>query len=337
MKRQVGILSGGLLAVAALLGLLSLPQSVHAEDEADNPLSSIQLSPVSHRISLNADQTVDSSVKITNSGTNILSYRVYAAPYSVADLTYEADFDTQTDYTKLANWINFDQTEYLDVPAGESREVVFHIVTPSDIPGGGQYAVVFVETLPDSSAAASEAASIQTVGRVGSLIYADLGGETRRLGELVSFSQPVWAEADLKPTAQIRNDGNIDFTFTHNTVVKTLFGKEVFNGSISRSVLPGTIRTVTQEWTEAPALGLYLVSNQISFLGQTPVDETKLVYIGQNWIMITILVILGLIFILAVCIIIRTVRNIKKNKKGKTSKTKQHDPKPTGENDQAGS
>jgi hypothetical protein len=165
-------------------------------------------------------------------------------------------------------------------------------------------------------------ASLQTVGRVGSLIYADLGGETRREGELLSFEQPTFAEAKLKPTSQIKNTGNIDFSFNHTAVVKTLFGKEVFNNSISRSVLPSTTREVTQEWTEAPSIGLYLVSNKISFLSQTPVDETKLVYVGPVWILIVILTILGLILILIVLIIVKKVRNNKKskvNKKGKKS------------------
>jgi hypothetical protein len=319
MRKRIFFVGGAVLAIAGLLGLFAVPVApVGAEDDA-NPASSIQLSPVSQRLTLSASQVVDSKIKITNTGTDKLSFRVYATPYGVADITYEANFDNESDYTKIANWISFDQAEYRDLAAGEVVEIPFHISTPADIPGGGQYAVVFAETLPTESTSGA-GASLQTVGRVGSLVYADLGGETRREGELLSFEQPVFAEAKLKPTSQIKNSGNIDFSFNHTAIVKTLFGKEVFNSSISRSVLPGTTREVTQEWTEAPSIGLYLVSNKISFLNQTPVDETKLVYVGPVWILIVILAILGLILILIVFIIVRKVRNSKKNKVSKKVK-----------------
>jgi hypothetical protein len=315
-------MTAGLLSVAALLGLFVAPVArVGAEEESANPASSIQLSPVSQRITLSANEKADSKIKITNTGTDALNFRVYATPYGVADVTYEANFDTENDFTKIASWISFDQSEYKNIAVGEVVEVPFHINAPSDIPAGGQYAVVFAETLPTDTPSAA-GASIQTVGRVGSLIYADLGGETRREGELVAFSQPTFAEAHLKPMAQIKNSGNIDFSFNHTTVVKTLFGKEVFNNSISRSVLPSTTREITQEWTEAPSIGLYLVSNKISFLNQTPVDETKLVYVGPVWILVTTSIILGLILILVVVIIVRKVRNNKKNKPNKEKKAK---------------
>jgi hypothetical protein len=322
MKKRIFSVGGALLSIAALMGLFALPVSpVGADEDSPNPASSIQLSPVSQRLAMGANEAVDSKIRITNTGTNPLSFRVYATPYGVTDITYEANFDDQSDYTQIASWISFEQSEYRDVAVGEAVEVPFQIISPSDIPSGGQYAVVFAETLPDDFDSGDGAgASIQTVGRVGSLIYADLGGETRREGELLSFDQPTFAEANLKPTAQIKNSGNIDFAFSHATVVKTLFGKEVFNNSISRSVLPATTREITQEWAEAPSIGLYLVSNKISFLNQTPVDETKLVYIGPLWILITILVILGLILILIVLIIVKKIREHKKSKPTKKGK-----------------
>jgi hypothetical protein len=324
MSKRMLTISGAILSIAALLGLFAIPIStVGAEEEPANPASSIQLSPVSQRVSLSAGEVVSRNIKITNTGTEPLSFRVYATPYGVADITYEADFDVKSDFTKIANWISFDESEYRDIAVGEHIEVPYHITTPTDIPGGGQYAVVFAETLPDSSGS-NTGASIQTVGRVGSLIYADLGGETRQEGELVMFNQPTFAESTLKPVAQIKNSGNIDFTFNHTTTVNTLFGKEVFNNSISRSVLPSTTREIIQEWSDAPSVGLYMVNNKIDFLGQTPVDETKLVYVGPLWILITILVILGLILILIVLIIVKKIRN-NKNKVGKVKKVKKNE------------
>lgn len=315
MKKKILVISGAVLAIGSLLGLFSLPHSiVEANDEtADNPISSIRLSPVSKRLTLNSNELVDSKIKITNTGSKELNFRVYSAPYGVVDISYDADFERQTDYTKLSNWINFEKTEYTKIASGDTVDVPYNITVPEDIPGGGQYAVIFAETLPENDDQA-EGTSIQTVGRVGSLLYADLGGETRREGELISFNQPTFVGSTLKPVAQIRNSGNIDFDFTHSTNIKTLFGKEVFNNSISRSVLPATTREVAQEWSEAPVVGIYMVNNKISFLNETHVDETKLVYIGPLWILITVLIILGLILILIVVIIIRKVRNNKKNK-----------------------
>jgi hypothetical protein len=299
--------------VLGVAGLFVAP--TQATDEA-LPNTWIQISPVSSRINLSPSQVYNGTIKITNVGAENFSFKVYASSYGVTDLDYEPTFDSDSSYTQLAKWVSFEQTEYKDITPNQTLEIPYVINVPENSPGGGQYAVLFAETLSEGTQSTASA-SITTISRVGSLLFADLGGESRMQGEVSSFEQSSWIQGPIKSEAIVKNDGNIDFVTQQTFTVRTLFGREVYSNSASKYVLPETSRKLDQQGEETPALGLFSVNNKVSFINGDQVDETKLVLVGPVWAIITILVISLLILILIVLII---VKKVKKTKGKKVSK-----------------
>ena len=75
----------------------SLTSSTYAEDnqeqetEAQKPGTSISISPVSRIFQLNASSTYEDVLKVTNDGSYVINFEVYAAPYSYV---YSEENDT---------------------------------------------------------------------------------------------------------------------------------------------------------------------------------------------------------------------------------------------------
>ena len=309
MKRGNIIKASGLVVMA--LALATAPfLPVAAEDET--PATWIQISPVSERVNLSCEQSHDGTFKVSNIGSEAFDFEVYANAYGVADMSYDPIFDQETTYTQLADWIRFDKNEYDGLEPGDSVEVSYHINVPADCPGGGQYAVLFAQTVPKGEVTGGM--GLQTVSRVGELIFVNLGGETRRDAEFVSFEQNWWTDGKVTSSTVVKNTGNVDFAVNQVFIVKNLFGKEMYNSTTDKSVLPETTREMVQTWEETPMIGLFRVTNQTSYMGQKPVDETKLVLVAPIWFIIAFSTVFCLILILLVVIIVKAIRN-RKNRK----------------------
>lgn len=312
MKR-VNIIKGcGALFLAMAVAITpQLPVSA----EESTPATWIQISPVSERVNLGCEQQHDGKFKVSNIGSEAFDFEVYANSYGVADMSYDPIFDKETTYTQLAGWISFSQKTYEGLEPGESVEVPYHISVPTDCPGGGQYAVLFAQTIPKGEI--SGGMGLQTVSRVGELIFANMGGETRKTGEFISFKQNWWTDEKISSTTVIENDGNVDFAVNQVFKIENLFGKEMYNSTTDKSILPESTREMVQTWEETPMIGLFRVTNQVSFIGKKPVDETKLVLVAPVWFIIAFSTVFCLLLILLVVIIVRKVR---KNKQKKLTK-----------------
>ncbi|MDL2327931.1 hypothetical protein LJC64_04725 [Ruminococcaceae bacterium OttesenSCG-928-A11] len=310
MKR-VNIIKGCGLLISAMAVVVLPFLPVAAEDEA-TPATWIQISPVSERINLGCEQEHDGKFKVSNIGSEAFDFEVYANSYGVSDMSYDPIFDKETTYTQLSGWISFGQKTYDALAPGESVEVPYHISVPANCPGGGQYAVLFAQTIPKGEITGGM--GLQTVSRVGELIFANMGGETQKTGEFISFEQNWWTDGKITSTTVIKNTGNVDFAVNQTFTVKNLFGKEMYTSTPNKSVLPETSREMVQTWEETPMIGLFNVTNQTSFIGQTPVNETKLVLVAPLWFIIAFSTVFCLILILIVVIIVTAVRN-RKNKK----------------------
>jgi hypothetical protein len=313
VRFAVGLLT---LAGALFLPFVSTAPVSADEETATIPKIWIQISPVSEKIKLKPDKKIKRQISVSNVGGEPFDFRVYAESYSAKDLSYDPIFDQASDYNLIVDWIKFDKTEYKALKPGESINIPYYVDTPKDMPGGGQYAVVFAET--DNNSTGSEGIAMKTVSRVGCLVFADLGGETRNSGEISSFEQLFLLEAPLKSEAVIKNTGNIDFAAKFSTTVTTLFGREIINVTSENSILPETSRKLTNTWTEAPFFGIFNVKNTINFIDGTKLDETKTVLLGPLWLWITVYIIFLLTLVVIMLIIALKVR--KGNKKQKRNK-----------------
>jgi len=295
------LLASALIMITAVFGI----NYAWAADNTELPDIYLQISPVSSRIKLDPGDKYDGSIKVSNIGKLAFDFKVYASPYNVEDLTYHQNFNERGNFNKIVNWITFKKESYTALKPGKTVEVKYQINVPNNAPGGGQYAVIFAETAGKNAAESS----IQTINRVGHTIYATISGDTVEVGELVSLEQAgLYFDGNIGSTAIVKNSGNVDFTSTHNFKVESIFGNELYNDTKSFTIIAETSRQVDREWEETPLIGLFKVTNEIRFLGQSQYSEEKLVLVMPIWMMIIIGVVI-------VALILLVVRKIKKSKK----------------------
>lgn len=303
------------LAIILSAGFLWIPP-VSALEPGDVVMS---LNPSERDLELTPGQTVESSVGVSNIGRLPFDVKASVSPYYVSGDDYEPDFESQSSYTKLYNWITLEKEVYHLEP-GESVKVNFTVKVPEGVAGGGQYAAIML--LSDSGI--EEEAAVKVQGQLAAIIYGHVnGGEMVKSGELVSHSLPSFMFNDKFAVSQtVKNTGNVDFRVKQTMTVTDFFSnREVVNAeSVSNdgqmmgynvsTVLPGTSRTGILTWSNAPKLGLFHVKQEIAFLDQE-YTFTQLVFLCPIWL---IVIVIALIIALIVWIIFKI-----KNKKSHRS------------------
>lgn len=283
--RLVRILLCLFLAVGSTLSLV-----VPAHAAEDQP-SAITVSPTREKLALNPGEGYDGTFEVFNSGTSSAEFQVYVSPYQISDIDYEnPDFETDAPRTQLSRWVTL-QSDTVSLEANELATIPYRIDVPMDVPAGGQYAAMFVETR-----VADEAdSSVVTKSRAGMLLYVTVNGDTREAGSITEQRVPFWQPAaPLVGTTIVENTGNTDFFVGSQFRVSTIFGSEVFEFSRQSPVLPDTSRRIILEWPDSTP-GIYQVTTTTSILG----DDT----VSTSWVFVVPLslligVILGLVVVI---------------------------------------
>lgn len=261
----------------------------------------VSVKPSEQDYDIEPGQSYEGTVKVTNNGRLAFNFEVEASPFRVTNDNYDPDFTTIDSTTRLHNWVSFYEKNY-HVEPGESIEVPFLIVVPEDVPGGGQYAAIMVRTTDTMD----QNATVKVITQVASLIYGHVvGGETREEGTLTEQVLPtVLFDKPFELTAKVENTGNIDFKLRQTMTILNFFnGQEVVtpeslgeNGELiaaqQLTVLPGTSRTSTLTWEDAPKLGLFRVQQRISFLEEV-FEEEKVVFLCPTWLPIGLIVLVS--------------------------------------------
>ncbi len=264
----------------------------------------IQINPTDQEFDLVPGTSASGRVKVKNIGRLEFNFHVFARPYQALNENYDPDFNTSNSYTKLQNWIEFPVTEFHLGP-GEETFVDFVINVPLDVPAGGQYAAVIMETR-DSMDGSS---NFQAINQVASLIYGRVAGETHESGQLISHTIPKFLlGSPFAISARVENTGNIDFKFTQSITIWDFFtGREIMNpdaidvdgrniGRSSSIVLPGSTRYNALTWEGAPQLGVFRVHQTISLLGENH-DFESLVFVCPIWLGLAVLFLIVLMII----------------------------------------
>lgn len=312
-----------LLVAPALLvagGLVSfIGAKSQAASESSQPSLQIQVAPIEFNLSLSPGQLYDGQFKVINSGTSNHNFVVNAKRFYVKDVSYETIFDKELAFTQIADWVSFDKTEFNGLKPGETQTVDFQIKVPNDAPGGGQYAVIFVNVEEEQTESSYK---IIVKGHLGMMIYAKVSGETRSEGKVESLEQAkFFTKSSISSAARIKNSGNVDFDSRHELTVKSITGKKLFSDSVSKRIMPDTTRAVELKWDEAPSIGLFRVQNKISFLGKVQYDQEILVLVMPSWLAVIAIIILVVIVGLIVGIIVYIVKKKRLVKGEKTRKT----------------
>ncbi len=281
------------LIIAAFLGLLSIGVlsafvSEPAEAAEQAPIH-LQVSPTKQRLTLEPGKSYEFSFTVQNVGTMPFNYSTEAVPYSVTDSNYSPDYSTVATYSQIAEWVTFyDDTSTGLLQPGESIEVPFRIDVPADVASGAQYAAIMARTGDGNS----ETANIQTINRVGMILYANIAGNTREEGEIIDNKVPGFLfDPPITVTGLVKNTGNVELTAKYTVKIWPFFsGETVYNNEENPGtldIMPETTRFSTITWEGAPKLGIFNVEQTIELTGETNTVK-KIVIICPVWLLFII-------------------------------------------------
>lgn len=270
--------------IAAIITILCAVLSfgvatVYADDAADQPAAgetvpkegaAIEISPLTKRVALRAGQEYASSISVKNTGDEATTISVYATPFSVSEDGETQLFDAETSYTQISRWITVKNNEGSYEPKvtfrlkpGDDKTIDYKISVPEDVPGGGQYAVLFVESLPEDKSENK----IHISSRAGMTIYATMPGEPNRSVHLGDINvNSIVTDGNIGVQTYVQNDGNIDFQTSVEISAYSIFGKQLYKDSVLVSIFPESSKTIFAHWENAPTFGLYRLEYAISAL-----------------------------------------------------------------------
>ena len=316
---------------------VALSQNVFADDDKDGAqesqakaATSISISPVSKILQLENAKVYEDSFSVTNNSNEDMQFEVYASPYSYTFSEevgeYRLGFTNENNYTQIARWITFKDTNgnFVVSPkftAGpnETVTVIYHITTPDSIPAGGQYAVLFAHTL----SAKANSSGIKTEASPGLVVYGRSNGETvikssisdLKLNQSLTTGSANNGEETknlINASAKIKNDGNVDFMAVGTLEICGLFGQSYYTTPNTKgrvSIIPETELSVSDTWEETPYFGIFNVKWTVEAGGEKE-EITKMIILFPLPILIVCILVLT---ILTIWIIIM-VRKRKENR-----------------------
>lgn len=295
----------------AIFSVFSLSLPALAAEHLGSGKTHLLVSPTKQRVPLEPGTSYKGSFEVHNAGQEDFSYTVYATPYTIMDESYNVSYEDKNQYSYIADWVTFSQTEGHLNP-DEEQVINFTVDVPLDAPGGGQYAAFMVET-----ADTRDQHNIGVINRVGMVFYASVSGETNRCAKILdnkingfTFAPPITA------TSLVENCGNVHGDIEYTLRVWPLFSdEEIYTNEEnpdSKIILPGTRRFATTAWDNAPSIGLYWTEHTVKIFNETSTVH-RLVIICPLWLIVLIVA-----FIIAV--IFHFVSRHKARKAAKTEK-----------------
>ena len=299
-----------IFSLITLFSFGTLANSTYADEEEANTSTgtSISLEPSSRTMQISSDSVYESSFKFKNDGENELTIEAYAAPYAYVysedDDLYKLGFNHENNFTQIARWItimddsgNYVERPRLTVPGHGTIDINYRVTTPSNIPAGGQYAVIFAQTVSNTTTASG----IRTEASAGMIIYGHSSEGEVTIGAEISNLEIKQGGKDSE--GKVKNTGNVDFNAVGKLKVEPIIGSatyETSNGIGIVSVIPESERIVEDEWKDTPGFGVYKLTWTVTAGEETETIDRVVFIFSPIILLITII----LLTILVVWIII---------------------------------
>ncbi|MBR3137996.1 hypothetical protein IKG41_01470 [Candidatus Saccharibacteria bacterium] len=280
------------ISVAALTLMFGLNiNTVFADGEASE---SLVFGPTSQRISLEPGETYRGSIYISNPAysTEDAKYSLSVSPYGVSNENYDPVFDQKTTYTQIVDWITLDETEG-SVKPNEKKDIGFTINVPYNAPAGGQYATIMAQDVTyQGHNTSGDVLEITNITAIGSIIVADVAGETIEKGEILENSVPSFLfSSPLTTNARVKNHGNVHTDAEYVLQVWPLFSNEEICTNEEKPdtdvVLPDTEKYHTQN-CDLPMIGIFRAKQTVKIFGETSITE-QTVFVCPLWLLAIII------------------------------------------------
>lgn len=304
-----------MMGVMSMCGLSSLMGRLAFADS-----NSMTVSPPYQKIILVPGETYSGSISVFNSNnsTRALKYNVEIGSFSHKKQEGEdakddygvMDHVSKSSYNQIVDWIKLGKTSGSLEP-GIGEDIPYTIDVPEDAPGGGQYATILVVDNTTNGVPGSGNIGINQAFQFASIIYAEVAGETREEGEIMTNSMPSFLlNGPLTAESMVKNNGNVHTDAEYTFQVWPLFsGEEICTNEEKPEtslILPETERYHVQS-CDLPSVGIFKAKQTVKIFGETSIVE-RTVIICPLWLLFLILFVI-------IAIVIWIVMKIRGNKK----------------------
>ena len=260
--------------------------------------SAFTIFPMSQEMLLESGYVYEGSISISvpSDAEGDFHYEASVTPYSVLDSDYTADLTSVTNWSQIVNWITIDEPTGTLKP-NESKTLTFKVNVPMDAPAGGQYATIAIRSKAPENA--NEGVRIGDSFEMASVVFASIKGNTLREGEVVENNIPAFVTNNnsANVSALITNNGNVHETALIAISVKnSLSGEVIFpqgkNETFGEIIMPGTSRYISRNISNLPGIGIFEVTQNITYLGETSYN-TSTMFLCPTWFIILFILTIG--------------------------------------------
>ncbi len=258
-------------------------------------MSTFYVSPMAQTMKLEAGKIYRGYISVSNprESESDFYYQANVGPYSVVDSDYTVDFDTMDESSEIVNWIQIENPTGVVKP-NESKKIYFNIVVPDTAAAHGEYAVINVGA--DPNYASMNSTGILDSFEMASVIFAEVEGEMRHEGEVSDVSIGGFSTGGrVTSRLEFTNSGDVHETATVKDIIRnTISGEEIIvNGDegeiYSEIIMPGTTRVLTRELGGMSGLGIYNVTEEVKYMGETSSYE-QTVIVCPIWFIVLVLI-----------------------------------------------
>ncbi len=271
------------------------------------------VTPMNQKIELTPGEVYHGSIMVSNPATakEDFNYNIEIMPYGVSGDGYDADLVTESARTQMTNWIVLKDTKGTLKP-NEVKTIDFEIHTPADAGAGGQYAALTVSFSGKQSE--NGGLNINNKFELASLIYAEVGGDIVHQGNIESSSVPGFVtDLPIQTNVVLKNDGNIHETARISLEVRSVFSPEVIyprageSSNIEEVVMPETTHEVKRDIVGISPLGIYEVTQTVTYLGETSTIKQTVVAC-PIWFMVLIAITIATIVAFITGVVVKNRR-----------------------------
>ena len=307
MKTKLFVLLG--IAAACVLALGANLKSYASAGEqvamATKENKGLSVSPSVGKLGyLEPGETYDREITIVNHAEQDITFQAFTSSFWVEDESYELKWGaSKSQYGKIAGWTDIDPAKDYEVKAGETYKFKYRISVPEDQPGGSQRLMVTI-----SMNSGKGEGFVRTETHLNTLLYANIEGDVHPNAEIVSRSiQGFSFTPSISSTSVLKNTGDVDLDVTYKLYATKFFGGEqAFLEEEQKVLMTDSSRMFGQAWTQAPYLGVFNVTQEITVLGEAHVFS-GVVVICPLWLIVAAVLALALMI---VCLVYR--HNVRK-------------------------
>lgn len=283
---------GSVMLVASLLTIMTT--DVIAETS-----SSLTVSPPNQEIILMPGEVYEGSIVVANpnGSENDLEYSVSIGSFSQkqsdggVDDYGTVDTDTVLPYNQMMEWIKLGKENGVISP-NQSDKIPFTITVPEDAAAGGQYATILVQDDTKMGDNSNGNIAIESKVRIASIIYAEVAGETREEGTIISNNIPTFSLSNkLEASSIVKNNGNVHTNAEYILQVWPLFSDEEIctnEESVGKSLIMPETEKYHIESCNLPVVGIFKAKQTVKIFGETSITE-RTVIVCPAWLLFLIL------------------------------------------------